>query len=105
MPLFALANAGVHLGGMSLTGENLLVFFGIAAGLLLGKPLGISGLSWIFISFLAFPGGALLETAKLAILVASGTAGAMSLVAGRVLLPAVCSPESAATAAEAEGLR
>jgi NhaA family Na+:H+ antiporter len=47
MPLFALANAGVSLGNASFSGESLLVFFGVAVGLVLGKPLGILGLSWL----------------------------------------------------------
>jgi NhaA family Na+:H+ antiporter len=42
MPLFALANAGVVLGGADLTGDYLWLFFGIIAGLALGKPLGIA---------------------------------------------------------------
>ena len=47
MPLFALANAGVALGDASFTGEPLLVFCGVAVGLILGKPLGILGFSWL----------------------------------------------------------
>jgi NhaA family Na+:H+ antiporter len=41
MPLFALANAGVALGGASLRGPGLAVFLGVSLGLALGKPLGI----------------------------------------------------------------
>ena len=42
MPLFALANAGVHLGGIDLRGSGFMaVFTGIMIGLVLGKPLGI----------------------------------------------------------------
>jgi NhaA family Na+:H+ antiporter len=41
MPLFALANAGVALGGAQLHGDGLLVFLGIVAGLAIGKPIGI----------------------------------------------------------------
>ena len=51
MPLFALANAGVHLGGMGLDGESQLVAMkiitGITLGLVLGKPIGI-----VFVSLL-----------------------------------------------------
>jgi NhaA family Na+:H+ antiporter len=47
MPLFALANAGIALGGVGLSGETSLVFLGVLAGLLVGKPLGITGLSWV----------------------------------------------------------
>jgi NhaA family Na+:H+ antiporter len=42
MPLFALANAGVALGGASLSGDAGLIFLGIVAGLVAGKPLGIA---------------------------------------------------------------
>jgi NhaA family Na+:H+ antiporter len=41
MPLFALANAGVGLGGADLRGDAGLVFLGIVIGLVLGKPIGI----------------------------------------------------------------
>lgn len=42
MPVFALANAGIVLGGADLSGGYLWLFFGIVAGLALGKPLGIA---------------------------------------------------------------
>jgi NhaA family Na+:H+ antiporter len=42
MPLFALANAGVALGGAQISGDSLWLFVGIVAGLALGKPLGIA---------------------------------------------------------------
>jgi NhaA family Na+:H+ antiporter len=45
MPVFALANAGVVLGGASLSGDSLWLFLGIVAGLALGKPLGIAAFS------------------------------------------------------------
>lgn len=41
MPLFALANAGVTFGEVSLTGEGGRLALGIAAGLVFGKPIGI----------------------------------------------------------------
>jgi NhaA family Na+:H+ antiporter len=45
MPLFALANAGVLIGG----GSNLShpVSLGIIAGLVLGKQLGITLFTWL----------------------------------------------------------
>jgi NhaA family Na+:H+ antiporter len=48
MPIFALANAGVTLDATSL-GSALLspVTIGAALGLLIGKPLGIFGFSWL----------------------------------------------------------
>jgi NhaA family Na+:H+ antiporter len=116
MPLFALANAGVSLGGAAIA-EALAspVTLGALLGLLLGKPLGITGFSWLavrigiaalpggvtwrtlagagvlggigftmalFIAGLAFPGGTLLDGAKLGVLTASALAG----VAGWLLL-------------------
>jgi NhaA family Na+:H+ antiporter len=47
MPLFALANAGVVISPNSLSGETLPVLWGIAAGLVVGKPLGIFAASWL----------------------------------------------------------
>lgn len=41
MPLFALANAGVSLGGASLHGDGIYVFVGVVAGLVVGKTFGI----------------------------------------------------------------
>ncbi len=40
MPVFALANAGVSLGGADI-GEHRSIFLGATAGLVLGKPLGV----------------------------------------------------------------
>jgi NhaA family Na+:H+ antiporter len=118
MPLFALANAGVALGGADLAGDGLYVFLGILAGLVAGKPLGIflvsaaatragvatraadmsargvalvgvvGGIGFtmsLFIAQLAFPPGPLLDTAKLAILVASATASILGLVLGAAM--------------------
>lgn len=45
MPVFALANAGVVLGGASISGDGLWLFIGIVAGLAVGKPLGIVAIS------------------------------------------------------------
>jgi NhaA family Na+:H+ antiporter len=42
MPVFALANAGVVLGGAEFSGDYLWLFIGVVAGLALGKPLGIA---------------------------------------------------------------
>jgi len=110
MPLFALANAGVAWDGASLSGDAAFVFVGIAAGLALGKPLGIvaacrlakaelparglavmgavAGIGFtmsIFIAQLAFPPGPLLATAKLAILAGSLVAALIGLAAGAIL--------------------
>ena len=45
MPIFALANAGVSLDGMSLEGPSGVVALAVFVGLVLGKPLGIVALS------------------------------------------------------------
>jgi NhaA family Na+:H+ antiporter len=47
MPIFALANAGVSLTGVNLSSSTHLVMLGTAAALVMGKPLGIIGASWI----------------------------------------------------------
>lgn len=49
MPIFALANAGVVLGAVSLTGDSGRVALSVGLGLLLGKPLGVVGLSLLSI--------------------------------------------------------
>jgi Na+:H+ antiporter, NhaA family len=41
MPLFALANAGVSLGGTTSDAASKQVMFGAALGLVLGKPIGV----------------------------------------------------------------
>jgi NhaA family Na+:H+ antiporter len=47
MPIFALANAGVALGGEDGLNWTSRVIWGIALGLLVGKPLGIALFSWL----------------------------------------------------------
>jgi NhaA family Na+:H+ antiporter len=49
LPLFAFANAGVALSGVTLESFTHHVPMGIAAGLLLGKTLGVFGLTWLAI--------------------------------------------------------
>lgn len=50
MPLFALANAGVTLDGVDLSSEAATwVMIGIMLALLLGKPLGVVGVSWLMV--------------------------------------------------------
>jgi NhaA family Na+:H+ antiporter len=49
MPLFALANAGVALAGMSAAALAQPVALGVALGLFVGKPIGIFGLSWVLV--------------------------------------------------------
>jgi Na+:H+ antiporter, NhaA family len=47
LPLFAFANAGVSLAGLSVAKLLEPVSLGIAAGLFLGKPIGILGATWL----------------------------------------------------------
>ena len=47
MPLFALANAGVEIGGADLSGDALYVVIGIVLGLVVGKTIGITGACWL----------------------------------------------------------
>lgn len=47
LPLFAFANAGISLEGVSLDGLTSMLPLGIALGLLIGKPLGIFSFSWL----------------------------------------------------------
>ena len=110
MPIFALANAGVEIGGGIGAGG---VAFGITAGLLIGKPVGITlasflavklglarlpevmswrmlhGAAWLggigftmslFVTMLAFEDEALINSAKVAILGASLVAGIIAAV-------------------------
>src|SRR5690606_1260067 len=47
VPLFAFANAGVSLAGISLSTFLQPVTFGVAAGLFIGKQVGILGACWL----------------------------------------------------------
>jgi Na+:H+ antiporter, NhaA family len=47
MPVFALANSGVSLGEARLDAEGQRVLAGVVLGLVLGKPIGVLGLSWL----------------------------------------------------------
>ncbi|PSS57151.1 Na+/H+ antiporter NhaA [Pseudomonas sp. BBP2017] len=60
LPLFAFANAGVSLAGVSLESFTHYVPMGIAIGLLLGKTVGVFGLTWIAVKLgmATLPGGA-----------------------------------------------
>jgi NhaA family Na+:H+ antiporter len=49
LPLFAFANAGVSLGGISIDTMFNPITLGIAAGLFIGKQLGIFGICWLAI--------------------------------------------------------
>lgn len=48
VPLFALANAGVHFSGVDFAEDGAwLIFLGVSGGLLVGKPLGVLGFCWL----------------------------------------------------------
>lgn len=50
MPIFALANAGVSMDGVDLSASDpQWVMMGVALALVLGKPLGIVGISWLMV--------------------------------------------------------
>jgi NhaA family Na+:H+ antiporter len=60
LPLFAFANAGISLKGMGLESFTHSVPLGIMAGLLLGKPIGVFGMTWLAVKtgMAALPTGA-----------------------------------------------
>lgn len=60
LPLFAFANAGLSLSGVSVESFTHHVPMGIAVGLLLGKTVGVFGLTWLAvkIGIAALPQGA-----------------------------------------------
>ncbi len=49
LPMFAFANAGVSLSGVSMSSFLQTIPLGIAAGLVVGKAVGVFGASWILI--------------------------------------------------------
>lgn len=80
MPVFALANAGVALGGADTDAASLAVTGGVVAGLLLGKPLGVIGACWLALRFgvASLPAG--LDYRHLAVLgIVAGIGFTMSL--------------------------
>ena len=60
MPLFALANSGVSVAGMTAADLTEPVFLGVAVGLFVGKQLGIFAFTWAAVKAgaAAVPGGA-----------------------------------------------
>ena len=60
LPLFAFANAGVSLAGVTPASLIQPVPLGIAAGLVLGKAVGVFGAAWLLVTLAgaAWPGGA-----------------------------------------------
>ncbi len=60
VPMFAFANAGVHLDGEAISATGNRVTLGIVLGLVLGKQLGVSLFSWALVraGVAALPTGA-----------------------------------------------
>jgi NhaA family Na+:H+ antiporter len=89
VPLFGFANAGVDLGGLSLAGLLAPLPLGVAAGLFLGKQIGIFGAVWLTVryGFAAKPHGATwLQVYGVAML--CGIGFTMSLFIGALAFPA-----------------
>jgi NhaA family Na+:H+ antiporter len=70
--------------------------------IVLGIVAGVGFTMALFIAQLAFPGAELLSGAKLGVLIASGTAGLLSLLVGRLALHEQQLRAAASTADEAE---
>jgi NhaA family Na+:H+ antiporter len=47
LPIFAFANAGLELRGLNLSQALAALPFGVAVGLVVGKPIGICGAAWV----------------------------------------------------------
>jgi len=90
VPLFGLANAGVSLGGFSLATLASPIPLGIAAGLFVGKQLGIFGAVWAAIRLRLAPapaGASLAQVYGVAVL--CGVGFTMSLFIGLLAFPSV----------------
>ena len=88
MPIFALANAGVSLGQIHFGGEPKRVFLGVVLGLLLGKPIGVLGFSWLAVRLRAarLPDG-VAWPGMLVLGLLAGTGFTMSLFMSGLALP------------------
>ena len=90
VPLFGLANAGVSLAGFSLATLASPIPLGIAAGLFVGKQLGIFGAVWAAIRLRLAPtpaGASLAQVYGVAVL--CGVGFTMSLFIGLLAFPSV----------------
>ena len=89
MPLFAFANAGVPLGEISLRGDSMWMFLGVAIGLAAGKPVGILGLSWLAVrsGVAALPSG--VKWSHVSVIgIVSGIGFTMALFIAQLAFPA-----------------
>ena len=53
VPLFAFANAGLPLGNLSLAGQGGQIATGVGLGLLVGKFVGVMGMTWVLVKLRA----------------------------------------------------
>jgi NhaA family Na+:H+ antiporter len=90
------------LGVTRLLGARLPRGIGLRELIVLGLVAGIGFTMALFVAELAFPEGAKLDEARVAVVLSSATAIIIGLVGGRLLLPAAPSSGSATTATEAE---
>ncbi|MGB0385669.1 MAG: Na+/H+ antiporter NhaA [Ardenticatenaceae bacterium] len=89
MPIFAFANAGVHIELSGLSGDNTLIVLGVALGLLIGKPVGILAASWLAVRFgiASLPSG-VSWTHMTGVAILAGIGFTMSLFIASLGLPA-----------------
>ena len=88
LPVFAFANSGVELAGVSLDTLTESVPLGIGLGLLIGKPIGVLAASWIVIKWMdaELPRGATWGS-MVGVAVLTGIGFTMSLLIGTLAFP------------------
>jgi NhaA family Na+:H+ antiporter len=95
VPLFALANAGVRLDGVS-GSHSISIMSGVALGLVVGKPLGITLAAWLAVRlrFAVLPAGVDWRLLR-AVSCLGGIGFTMSLFVGALAFPDVARLDSA----------
>jgi NhaA family Na+:H+ antiporter len=89
LPMFALANAGVSFAGVSFSALFAPIPLGIAAGLVIGKAVGIFGCCWVLLKLTRAPlpaGAGWMALFGIALL--GGIGFTMSLFIGNLAFPA-----------------